>query len=231
MLSLPNPFEWCSVPAGHTIMPHGEVAIPDFYVAKYPITNAQYAVFASADDGYAHAEWWDYSPGASAFRADTLSPPHTAIEGDDLPRTNVSWYEAIAFCRWLSARQRAAIRLPSAAEWQRAAQVDTNWRYPWGDMFDPERCNFNTLTASPVQAHPQGASPCGALDMSGNVWEWCLDDYDSGNIDTALATPIRVVKGGSWWCTSSELFEVRYYSGGYPEGWSHDWGFRIVMLR
>ena len=229
--SLPGPFEWCAVPMGRTVMPQGEVTVPGFSVAKYPITNPQYAVFASADDGYANAAWWDYSPEASAFRAENPQPPHTAVEGDDLPRTNASWYEAVAFCRWLSARQDAMIRLPSAAEWQRAAQGDTGWRYPWGDTFDPARCNFDTLAPSSVQAYPQGASSCGAFDMCGNVWEWCLDDYESGSIDLALATPLRVVKGGSWWCPNPDLLEIPYYSAGYPEGWSHDWGFRIVMLR
>lgn len=218
---LPLP-AWLPVSAG----PAGS----NFAISQTPITNAQYQAFIEAFDGYAKPDWWDFSPQAAAFRADQEAAPPTANEGDDLPRSNVSWYEAVAYCRWLSARTSQAISLPTDAQWQRAAQGTDGRRYPWGDDFDPQRCNFNSEGPTPVYLYPNGASPFGALDMAGNVWEWCLNDYELGSVDLT-APGDRSLRGGSWWGDNPALLACDYRSGGYPEGWSHDWGFRVAWAQ
>jgi len=161
-----------------------------FEIAKYPVTNAQYDIFVR--DGYADPQWWNYSPEAVKWRAEHAESMETAFVGDDLPRTNVSWYDAVAFCRWLSAaltpdpspsgrgEKTFQIRLPTEQEWQRAAQGDDGRAYPWGAKFDKSRCNFNTNSPTPVTQYPNGESPFHVLDMSGNVWEWCSTNWGTG---------------------------------------------------
>ena len=132
--------------------------------------------------------WWDYSADAKQWRVNNPQPKKTRFSGENLPRTNVKWYEAIAFCRWLTAQIGArgdmSITLPTEQQWQRAAQGDDGREYPWGREFDMNKCNTQESgigQTTPVTQYPQGASPYGVLDMSGNVWEWCLTDYRSGS--------------------------------------------------
>lgn len=232
MTNQPLPeFDWMPVPAGVVTLETGRAfEVPAFAIARLPVTNADYERFIVAENGYARAEWWDFSDDARAFHADSPTPPHTAHEGADLPRTNVSWYEAVAFARWLGTQLGMRVSLPTEQQWQRAAQGDDRRRYPWGNDFDATRCNFNTQGPTPVGQFPTGASPCGALDMAGNVWEWCLNDYYSGSADISLSASDRVLRGGSWWCNTPTDLTVDYRSGGFLHGWSHDWGFRVALL-
>jgi len=224
-------FDWISIPPGKVTLETGQTfTVPAFAITRLPVTNADYDLFVRAEDGYARPEWWAFSQDAQAFHAENPAPPYTAHPGDNLPRTNVSWYEAVAFSRWLSAQLGQHISLPTEQQWQRAAQGDTGWRFPWGDQFDPSRCNFNTDGPTPVGQFPDGASPFGVLDMAGNVWEWCLNDYYTGSTDISLPATDRVLRGGSWWCNTPGDLAVDYRNGGYLHGWSHDWGFRVVRL-
>ena len=113
---------------------------------------------------------------------------------DDQPVIVVIWYEARLFCRW----RGSGFRLPTEKEWERAASWDpargVKRKYPWGDEFDPARCN--TLEAgpdktTPVGAYPDGVSACGCYDMAGNVWEWTGSLWKEKE-------ELRVVRGGSW---------------------------------
>ncbi len=111
--------------------------------------------------------------------------------------TGVSWYEAGAYCRWLSAQRGIEIRLPREAEWQRAATPERG-KYPWGEEEpDAERANFapdwdpNVGSPTPVGVYPLGDGPHGHSDLAGNVWEWCVEPFD----DTER---FRVLRGGSW---------------------------------
>jgi formylglycine-generating enzyme required for sulfatase activity len=92
------------------------------------------------------------------------------------PVVNVSWYDACAYCRWLSQATGKAIGLPSEAEWEKTARGSQNKRvYRWGDTFDMLKCNCDELglgDTTPVGVFPAGASPYGALDLAGNIWEW-----------------------------------------------------------
>jgi formylglycine-generating enzyme required for sulfatase activity len=114
----------------------------------------------------------------------------------------VSWYDAVAYCRWLSAKLGFDIRLPTEWEWQQAATGgEPVNEYPWGAGWDVERANtyesrLGRTTA--VGMYPHGASPVGALDMSGNVWEWCLNLYENPDVIDLSNSSGRVVRGGSW---------------------------------
>ncbi|GIL12113.1 MAG: hypothetical protein BroJett038_08330 [Chloroflexota bacterium] len=203
---LPPPFEWCPIPAGQVTLEEGGYVpkggqtfdVPAFAMAKYPITNAQFDVFVKAKDGYADPQWWDYSDDAKAWREKNATPEAPAFGGvGDHPRVNVTWYEAAAFCRWLNSkvptpnpspfdgegrRGGDIITLPTEQQWQRAAQGDDGRAYPWGSDFDAKSCNIDESgigKTTPVTAYPNGASPFGVMDMAGNVWEWCLTDYNT----------------------------------------------------
>jgi formylglycine-generating enzyme required for sulfatase activity len=121
---------------------------------------------------------------------------------DNYPADNVSWSDAVAFCRWLGARVGSETRLPTEWEWQQAATAGDDTRvYPWGPEWDPGRANtegsgLNGSTA--VGMYPQGASPVGALDLSGGVWEWCLNEYENPEHVELTGESPRVVRGGSW---------------------------------
>ena len=230
--TLPTPFEWCEIPAGKVTLETGHTfEVTAFQMAKYPITNAQYEVFLKAKDGYAEARWWDYSEGAQQWRAANMTPKNTAFGGDVLPRTSVTWYDSVAFCRWLSSRTGQKIMLPSEQAWQRAAQGDDGRTYPWGNQKpDKELCNFgcNVWQTTSVTQYPTGASPYGVMDMAGNVWEWCLTEWDW---DTAAlninGNNRRVLRGGSWDLSDDD---VRSSSRDWnsPDDWSYNIGFRCV---
>lgn len=238
---LPQPFEWIEIPAGTVILEDassrnppgtkgGSYPVAAFSIAKYPVTNAQYTKFVSAKDGYADARWWEYSEEAKKWRQANAKPEDTAFAGDELPRTNVNWYDAVAFCRWLSAKAGETIMLPTEQQWQWAAQAnpdgETRWKYPWGDEFDAKRCNFNTNGPTPVRKFPNGASPYGVMDMSGNVWEWCLTEYGTGDV-YITGNKTRVLRGGSWSLNQDNL-RAPFRSRFVPDDGLDDIGFRCA---
>ena len=113
----------------------------------------------------------------------------------------MSWYDAVAYCRWLSKRLGYKIELPTEWEWQQAATGgDKANACPWGRDWDSERANTSKSGLSRTTAvglYPQGASPVGALDMSGNVEEWCLNEYGNPKNVAVSGDERRVVRGGS----------------------------------
>lgn len=123
------------------------------------------------------------------------------------PVVGVSWYEAMAFVKWLTVQLDAPIRLPTEAEWEKAARGNDGRVYPWGDDSDPERANTQETGSgqtTPVGIYPAGASPYGCLDMSGNVWEWTSSlwvpyPYSlSDGRENLNAREKRVIRGGAW---------------------------------
>lgn len=173
--------------------------VEPFCIAKYPVTNEQFGAFFKAEDGYRNEEWWkdiEQSHEASAPRWQEANSP----------RETVSWYEAIAFCRWFSAKTGTGIRLPTEWEWQQAATGgDPQREYPWEGGWDVSRCNNYESRLSRTTAvgmYSQGATQQGVLDMAGNVWEWCLNDYEKPERPEAVCIDNkggwRVHRGGSW---------------------------------
>jgi formylglycine-generating enzyme required for sulfatase activity len=174
------------------------------YIARYPVTNAQYRRFVEAG-GYDNNEWWSqegwqWRQGKPRYDWQKLDQPDywqdSKWNRPDQPVVGVTWYEAEAYCHWLAEHTGRPYRLPAEAEWQRAAQGDDDRQYPWGNAWREGVCNTaeaNIGQTSPVgQFSPDGDSPLGCADMSGNVWEWCQDWYD----DQKTA---RVLRGGSWY--------------------------------
>ena len=272
---------WVHVPAGPFTMgspeddeqayaderPAHSVTLPDFYISRYPITNAQYGVFV-AEGGYENESYW--TPAGWAWRQGAeadLSP----IDDEDFkknyadwlknrprekrnqpywwgdskwgratrPVVGVSWYEATAYSNWLRSRladgelsfrvwrtgkpgveslaqQHVVARLPSEAEWEKAARGSEGLRWPWGNEWQEDRANIEEAhlgETSAVGSFPAGASPYGVLDLAGNVWEWTRSRWGRKSLFTPdygypyrsddgreeLDGPdLRVVRGGSW---------------------------------
>ena len=124
----------------------------------------------------------------------------------NVPRETVSWFEAVAFCWWLSHRTRSTIRLPTEWEWQQGATGgDLTRKYPWSGEWDTSRCNSTESRLNRTAAvglYPHGGTQQGVMDMVGNVWEWCLNKFkhpeapESLRIDESHRD--RAVRGGSW---------------------------------
>jgi formylglycine-generating enzyme required for sulfatase activity len=165
------PGDWCEIPAGD--YPVGrdpaqprQVDVAAFEIARTPVTNAQYRAYVEAT-------------GAAA-------PPHWPA-ADDLPVTFVDWHEASGFCAW------AGGRLPTGAEWEKAARGTDARNWPWGNEPDDGRAHVGAGikhgAPAPVGSFAAGASPYGVLDLAGNVWEWVADEDPPGE---------RVLRGGSY---------------------------------
>ncbi|MFC1960544.1 SUMF1/EgtB/PvdO family nonheme iron enzyme [Chloroflexota bacterium] len=199
---------WCEIPAGEAVLGeagHASTAedvawVESFAIAKYPVTNEQYELFLQAIDGYVNTGWWAYSEDAQFWRDQNPEPRPSQFQGAERPREMINWYDSLAFCRWLGAQVNAEVRLPTAAEWIRAARGAERWRYPWGEQFDLKRCNTNESKmrqTTQVNSFADGASPYGVRDMAGNVWEWTLDAQDQPGVIDITGDWERAVHGGS----------------------------------
>ncbi len=193
---------WVDVPEGEFWMggkgqydgkPVQRIHLPAFKIAKVPVTNAQYKLFVEAAQQPAPQHWED-------------GKVPRGLENH--PVVNVSWHDALAYCRWLAKVTGQTITLPSEAQWEKAARGDRDQRaYPWGDNWDETKCNSSELgigSTTPVGIFPEGLSPYGCLDMVGNVWQWTSSirkEYpyraDDGREKLEGDGP-RVVRGGSW---------------------------------
>jgi formylglycine-generating enzyme required for sulfatase activity len=157
--------------------PQHEVELPGYYIGRTPVTNEAYAEFIAAG-GYETRDYWTEAGWARKERAGWTEPRFWSDENHNQPRqpvVGVSWYEAVAYCRW------RGLRLPTEAEWEKAAgwdpQAGRKRKYPWGDEWDEGKCDINKRErgyAALVGEHsPEGDSAYGCGDMAGNVWEWC----------------------------------------------------------
>jgi formylglycine-generating enzyme required for sulfatase activity len=241
---LPEPFEWCFVPAGKVTLtaggyiPKGEQTfnLGSFYIAKYPITNVQYAQFIEVE-GYSRREFWTDAGWQIKENAGWVKQGTEKWLGGNYPAIGISWYEAIAFCNWLSRtlgeQNNTVINLPTEQQWQRAAQGDDGRLYPWGDVYDKHKSNTNESQidkTTPVTQYAEGQSPFGVIDMSGNVWEWCLTDYESGSQNIDYPSIQRVMRGGSWLDIYQDARNL-YRTCDVPTKRSSRYGFRIAVNR
>lgn len=201
--------EWCDIPAGRVLLHSADQAqgegnwleVGAFQIARYPVTNTQYQLFLDAPDGYSNERWWGFSEEAQKWRNENPTPRPSLFEGEERPREMVNWYDALAFCGWLGVKLGMKIRLPTAAEWIRAARGDEQWRYPWGDQFDAARCNTGESKmrqTAQVTRFADGQSQFGVVDLVGNVWEWTLDAKDQPGVFDLGGQWERAVHGGSY---------------------------------
>jgi len=223
---------WCDIAAGEFIMggegrydgkPQHTLNIPYSYkAAKYPITNAQYQPFVDAG-GYGERQYWTAAGWAWKEENKRTTAGHESepFSLANHPIVRVSWYEAVAYCHWLTEVMREhgklaegwLIRLPTEAEWEKAARGTDGRVYPWGNEFDPNKANgreTDIRSTSAVGFFPKGKSPYGCHEMAGNVWEWCATKRDGGfkpypyqiedewAADYLEGNGYRILRGGSW---------------------------------
>ncbi len=182
-------------------LPQRQVYLDAFYIAKYEVTNAQYRKFVKAT-GYREPYGWDDK---------NFNQPNQPVVG-------VSWEDAAAYCKW------AGRRLPTEAEWEKAARGDGGWIFPWGQDWNKQNANSSSLDkhkTAPVGSYPQGVSSYGVYDMAGNVWEWCADWYVADyyllgpgrNPPGPSTSDSKVIRGGGWFDSPTQLRTTnRYYS-------------------
>jgi formylglycine-generating enzyme required for sulfatase activity len=179
-----------------------DVALPAVRIGRFPLVNAQVARFVS-ETGRA----------VTPALARKLADPQLA----DHPATDLTFEEAEACCAWLGGR------LPSGDEWEGAARGGDGRAWPWGEVFEAERCacvESGWGWTAPVTAHPQGASPCGAEQLAGNVWEWVSDRSEDG--------VWRAVRGGSYLDHAWGVRATRVLAAD-PARATSTTGFRIVI--
>lgn len=219
---------WINISAGEVTLEtksRERFTVPPFRLARYPVTWAQYCAFLNAKDGYCNSVWWEDRPRDE-------EPGQQLWSFANYPVINVSWYDALAYCSWLSANLGLDIRLPTEWEWQWTAVGSTQQNYPWQGEWNERRANSyeaNIGRTVAVGLYPLARSPFGVGDMAGNVREWCLNLHDQPS-DTSLSTSeLRVLRGGSWsFYPGSVRVSVRYFS--HPGGRSRNVGFRVLCL-
>ncbi|MEI6179969.1 MAG: bifunctional serine/threonine-protein kinase/formylglycine-generating enzyme family protein [Chloroflexales bacterium] len=194
--------------------PQHSLNLPDYWIGKTEVTNAQFRPFVDGD-GYTNQAYWT-AAGWAWRQAENITQPacwdDAAFNGATQPVVCVSWFEAVAYCRWLSTQTGIEFRLPSEAEWEKAARGSNGLIYPWGNTWDASLVNSSESGLNktmPVGSYPKGASPSGALDMAGNVWEWCAtqwqkpypyqieDEWQTAYLEATADS--RVLRGGSSW--------------------------------
>jgi formylglycine-generating enzyme required for sulfatase activity len=230
----------CDVPAGAFLMgsdkqkdkdayddelPQHTVMLGAFQIGMYPVTVAEYAC---------------------AVRANVVGEPPksgsvdwtTQLQRLDHPVVCVSWRDVLAYVRWLEQVTGQPWRLPTEAEWEKAARGTDGRIYPWGSQWDKNRANTRdggAGTTTPVGAYAErgDASPYGAHDQAGNVWEWTSSLFkkykynpDDGreNLDSTVS---RVLRGGSWYGNPRDA-RAAFRNGNQPDLWSIDGGFRLA---
>jgi formylglycine-generating enzyme required for sulfatase activity len=199
--------------------PQHQVYLDAYFIDIHEVTNEQFARFVKATGYQAEGDWRKY------YTSDK----------EKHPVVNVSWNDANAYCQW------AGKRLPTEAEWEKAARGTDGRRYPWGKEWDSSKCNASGNVdryerTAPVGSFPAGASPYRVMDMAGNVWEWVANWYDKDDYRRSLRRNPQgpssgvgcVLRGGSW---ENGPVDARAAN----RGWYHadissaDWGFRCAL--
>ena len=253
IVRLPN-FDFVEIPEGFfrfgewrwRILPPKKQWLPGFNISRYPVTAAQFQAFIDDPEGASRPERW--FAGLAADDDDrVIQDQENRVEGRDYanhPRENINWYQAIAFCRWLSWRLGGGydlaridlwkVRLPTEFEWEKAARGTSGRIYPYGNWFDRNKANTRETgirQTTAVGIFPHGQSPYGVMDMSGNVWEWCLGNYRNSQRDPGSENltndDLRLVRGGSWY-SLPDVARAAFRNYSLPADRLDDYGFRVV---
>jgi len=248
---LPFEPEMILIPAGEFLMgsdpkkdkhareneqPQHTLYLPDYYLAKTPVTNTQYAAFVQATDYRPPQRSEDW---AKPYNWNGQIPPKGK---ENHPVVLVSWDDAVAYCHWLAEATGKLYHLPTEAEWEKGARGTDGRIYPWGNEWDAKKCNAYESkkdSTTPVDAYPAGASVYGLLDMAGNVWEWCStiwqdqaypfqiqDEWTKAYL--GRTNVLRVLRGGAFFGVA-DLVRCAARSGDVPYGRHDDRGFRVVL--
>lgn len=230
--------------------PVHRVYVSEFFIGRFPVTVDEYARFIRAT-GHPAPALRDLPAIASnareaAFRE--FAAPYAWHRGEpptgrgNHPVVLVRYEDAEAYCQWLSETEDAVFRLPTEAEWEKAARGGVEGQpYAWGSGLDPSRANYLIDTQQKRQrgTKPTGTYPpngYGLYDIAGNVWEWVADWYDpdgyagSGTRDPRGpgAGQLRIVRGGSWVCDDPAMLRSAHRHFVPPDTYAHSIGFRIV---
>jgi formylglycine-generating enzyme required for sulfatase activity len=229
--------------------PRHRVWVDAFYMDKTEVTTLEYRQFIEAG-GYKHKKYWS-EEGWKFIEKEKIREPgyltDSRFNQPDHPVVGVSWYEAAAYARW------AEKRLPTEAQWEKAARGSDGRRYPWGnEAVDGKRANYCDVKCdrswkdtseddgypytAPVGSYDRGTSPYGIHDLSGNVWEWVQDWYDADyysrsperNPVNDKAATYRVLRGGGWYFDPARLRAANRL-GDAPGGRDSNLGFRCVV--
>lgn len=231
--------DWVSLPAGQAVigsdepellaiakgeysnwdfsreMPRHMASVQAFAISKYPITRVQFRSFVEDLDGYRNGIWWQGLIAAE----EPPTPPPTPDEPTkrNWPQTYVSWVDAVAFCRWLSAKTGKHVRLPTEAEWEYAARGGDGWHFPWPSEFalppanTLERGVGDLIGVGAFAGVPGPWGTNGPVDMVGNIWEWCSSAVETKSGD-CFGYPYVEVDGREACAIPHALFATR---GGY----------------
>jgi len=231
--------------------PQKEIYLDNFWIMQTEVTVEQYGRFMESD-GYMNEDYW--SEEGWSWKSGPLGrigimgktqPGDWAKAGWNEPQQpviSVTWFEAEAYANWLSSESGLVYKLPTEAQWEKAARGTEAFIFPWGSIWDTEKANSKLKMdgyeqTAPVGSFPAGASPYGALDMAGNVLEWTSDRYDENyyeRIDSRgrvneQGTKLRTVRGGAWNGGLSTM-RTTYRYGFAQKTRSNTVGFRLVML-
>ena len=201
--------------------PQHKVKLAAYEIGRYPVTNAEYAAFVEAAGHDAPRHWND----------------GRVPEGlTDHPVVNVTWRDALAYVQWLAEQTKQPYRLPSEAEWEKAARGEDGRLWPWGDEWDASRVNCKPDgpgSTTPVDQYPNGLSPYGCHDMAGNVWEWCSSTYTGypyqigdGREDPSSGIG-RILRGG-YFDSNADRLRCGCRDWYLPEKRGDTFGFRIA---
>ncbi len=203
--------------------PH-QVVLAAYYIDKYEVSNGHYRAFMKAAAHPAPAYWDD-----------------PRLNKAEQPVVGVSWHDASGYCQWTGKR------LPTEAEWERAAKGPDGAHFPWGHDIDPSKANYGQHVGktTPVDSYPEGASREGVYHMAGNVFEWVSDWYDphyfqaspalnphgpSTGYNFANQGPVKVLKGGSWLAPETSLHAShRFWNQAENNSYGVGLGFRCAM--
>ena len=221
--------------------PLHKVYLDGYWIGKTEVTVGQYMKFVN--ETKTHYPVW-LEPGSDdnieTGSDDWYKRLGGALTGEHYPIVGVSWHDAVAYCDWLSRKNGITITLPTEAQWEKAARGTDGRKYPWGNgkltgILVNSSLEDGYNYTSPAGSFPAGSSPFGAMDMAGNVWEWCQDWFDSdyyknspkNNLKGPKSGDDRVMRGGGW-VNDSGLCRCAYRNCVGPSLRGYDVGFRLV---
>lgn len=236
--------EWLSAMGGLIRIGGTNFKVEPFYISKYLITHTQFQAFVESGE-YDDLRWW------LGFGEKYQLPTEATNSNSNAPRDSIGWYQCIAFSRWLNDKfmglklphpsghgdlivgETSQIRLPTEWEWQFVAQNSfENRSYPWGEWDNEIRTNTTEAgindRSTAVGMYPAGNAACGALDMSGNLWEWCLNDHGNPSAISVKSTEFKALRGGSFYNPQS-LASCAYRGNRIPREERNYIGMRCVL--